>query len=242
MCSNRLKPSRSPPNPVYKRARFPAAVRLAGVSFTVCHTLNLSVRCVCGPDMPPTMMTGLHTHPVTPTSQTAVSVCEAHFKKGDFAAFKLTAKLRSGIRFNINNKHAQAGLRLLQHLFECARARVTYWMCVMFSKCVLSDLSWHHHPCLCGETAWLLLGNRVRRRPRHSLPKHRRACTLCPPIRVKGRFCARATKTRTPSYRPSTVLAFLLPPCWPSHSNVTQETSAEESGPRSTKGRISLRG
>lgn len=133
--------------------------------------------------MPPAVMTGLHTRPVTPTPQTAVSVCEAHFTKGDFTAFKLTAKVRSRIQFNINNKHTQAGLCLLQHLVERARARVTYWTCVlMFSKRVLSDLSWHHHPCLCGETAWLLLGNRARRRPRRS-PSQTQACMHALPSR-----------------------------------------------------------
>lgn len=70
------------------------------------HTLSWSVWCVCGClDMPAAMMTGLRTRPVTPTPQTTVSVCEADFKKGDFAPFQLPAEVRSGTQFNINNKH-----------------------------------------------------------------------------------------------------------------------------------------
>lgn len=60
--------------------------------------------CRLCPDMLPATMTGLHTRPVTPPTQTAAShgaSCEAHFKKGEFNAFKLAAKFRSGIRINL---------------------------------------------------------------------------------------------------------------------------------------------
>lgn len=212
----------------YARPRFPAAVCLARVSVTASAdvastsgisqkneshpggstapegTLDVSVCCVGGrPDMPPAMLTGLHTRPVTPTPQTAVSVCEAPFKRADVSAFQLSAKVRSGIRLNMNNKH-QAGLRLLPHLLECARVHVRLIGCVFLCLADVFSLISPDiiTPCLCGETAWLLLGNRVRRRPRRSLPKHERARRLCPPIRARGRLCARAVKTHTPSYPP----------------------------------------
>lgn len=259
MCSKRLKPSRSlwrvGEETPEREVTFPGCCSsLTSISSSDPHSesepflgLRLSWHASRHDDWAP--------HPPCHTYSTArrlrLCVCEAHFKKGDFAAFKLTAKVRSGIWLNINKKHTQAGLCLLQHLLR-THARVCacaiYWVCVlMFSERVLSDLSWHPHPCLCGETAWLLLGNRVRRRPRPSLPKRRRARIALPTHQGEG------TLLCTCRENPRALLSPISRLCFPPSSLLTDTlrvcvmqtqawqrphaTSVKESGRRSTEGR-----
>lgn len=215
--------------------------------------------------MLPAMTAGLHTRPVTPPTQTTTSdcaSCEAHFKKGEFTAFKLMANFRSGIRLNlkktpktINNKHTQAGLCLSFSICFSACARVTYWISFLCFANVFSLISPDiitpvseatRHGC-CQATG---LGDQ-------DSPLSNTGIQLALPTHQgEGIFlstCQPAIKTCTPSPHPPTNHPSFLPSFllvhWPTRSDVTQtqvsqlshDTGAMESGNCSTEGQSFLK-
>lgn len=206
-------------------------------------------------------MTGLHTRPVTPPTQTATShgaPCEAHFKKGEFNAFKLVAKFRSGIWINLMmwEKKTKKNLILntpgLAGVSSSMCFNVHMWLieCLFFCLAnVFPLISPDIITPVGGDKAWLLPGNRVRRRPRFPPPKHRHQQAL-PTHQGKGMFlrtCQPAMKIHTPSPHPFPV----LPPSSRStntlgrdtHVRLTAATWHQRRGKwsRSTEGRNMLK-